>query len=96
MYDRQAKERQREHGKTAPGKQKTLPATLPEVKGDARDKAGKAVGVSGKYIDYATKVINNAEPEVVKAVDEGRMSVVTAAILSSEPPGPPTGFRSSG
>ena len=31
------------------------------------------MGVSGKSIDYATKVLNNAIPEVVKAMDEGRM-----------------------
>ncbi len=87
MYDRQAKERQREAGKIHGRGKEKVPEKLPEpIRGDARDKAGKAVGVSGKYIDYATKVINNADPEVVKAVDEGRMSVVTAAVLSSEPP----------
>lgn len=85
-YDRQAKERQKEHGKTAPGKSKSLPVSLPEViSGDARDHAAKAVGVSGKSIDYATKVVKNAIPEVVKAVDEGRMAVSTAAILAWAP-----------
>jgi len=42
--------------------------------GKARDAVGKTVGVE------------NAEPEVVKAVDEGRMAVSTAVILSSESP----------
>jgi len=84
-YDEEAKRRQQQHASTAPGKRKTLPANLPEVNGDARDQIGKVVGVSGKYIDYATKVLNNATPEVVKAVDEGRMAVQTAAILSTEP-----------
>ena len=85
MYDKQAKERQKDHGKTAPGK-KSLPVNFPEViRGDARDAVGKAVGVSGRSIDYATKVLENAVPEVVKAVDEGRMAISTAAILSTEP-----------
>ena len=62
IYDKQAKERQKEHGSTAPGKRKTLPESLPEVKGDARDQAGKVVGVSGKSIDYATPHIGAAHP----------------------------------
>lgn len=87
VYDRQAKERQSATG-TAPGRKKTVVENLPQAmdSGKARDAVGKAVGVSGKSIDYATKVINNAVPEVIKAVDEGRMAISTAAILSTEPP----------
>lgn len=51
IYDKQAKERQR-----AAGGNKSVPANLPEApKADARDLAGKAVGVSGKSVDYATR-----------------------------------------
>jgi hypothetical protein len=67
MYDRQAKERQAaagEHGKEGGrGHKKTLPENLPEglgdvpKGGDARDKVGEVVGVSGKTIDMATKVL---------------------------------------
>jgi hypothetical protein len=86
IYDRQAKERQKEAGKVHGRGQTKVPVNLPEpISGDARDHAAKAVGVSGKTVDYATKVLKNAVPEVVKAVDEGRMAVSTAAILSSEP-----------
>jgi ParB-like chromosome segregation protein Spo0J len=86
IYDRQAKERQVESGKNH-GKGK-VPVNLPEPisKGDSRDIVGKLVGVSGKSIDHATKIIKHAIPEVVKAVDEGRMAVSTAAILATEPP----------
>lgn len=86
-YDRQAKERQKEAGKNHGRGQTKVPVNLPEPisNGDARDHAAKAVGVSGKSIDYATKVLKTAQPEVVKAVDEGRMAVSTAAILASEP-----------
>lgn len=57
IYDRQAKERQQESGKVH-GRGK-VPANLPEPieSGDSRDAVGKAVGVSGKSIDYATKVL---------------------------------------
>jgi len=53
--------------------------------GKARDQVAEAVGVSGKSIDYATKVLKTGTPEVIKAVDTGRMAVSTAAILASEP-----------
>jgi hypothetical protein len=64
IYEREAKERQ--------GKRTDLdiPANLPECKkGDARDIAGKAFGVSGKSVDHATRVIEKGIPELAKAVD---------------------------
>ena len=82
IYDRQAKERMSEGGKRhVEGK-----VTLPSLAGQSRDLAGKAVGVSGSYIDRATKVVKNAQPEVVKAVEDGRMSVTKAAAISCDPP----------
>jgi ParB-like chromosome segregation protein Spo0J len=88
IYDSQAKERQKEGQKSGgrghiKNSVENLPPSLDS--GKARDHAAKAVGVSGKSIDFATKVIKDAVPEVVKAVDEGRMAVSTAAALASEP-----------
>lgn len=84
IYDREAKERQKASLKK--GAAVPVPANLPErEKSDSRDAVGKAIGVSGKTIDHATRVLNQAVPEVVKAVDEGRMAVSTAAILAAEP-----------
>jgi len=74
IYDRQAKERMLR------GKKPDPMANLPQ--GAARDHAAKAVGVSGKTVDYATKVLKAAVPEVIKAVDEGRMAVSAAASLT--------------
>jgi hypothetical protein len=75
-----AKERQKAHAGTAPGRGKTLPVNLPEVSpGDARDQAGKAVGVSGKSIDYAVKVLNQGVSELVAAVEQDKLAVSTAA-----------------
>ena len=59
---------------------------LPESsKGQSRDLAGKALGVGGKSVDHATKVLTKGVPELVKAVEEGRMAVSSAAVLASEP-----------
>lgn len=83
-YDDEAKKRQQVRKGKQPG---ATPANLPDMqKTDARDAVGKVVGVSGKSIDYASRVIEKAEPEVVQAVDEGRMAVSTAALLATEPP----------
>lgn len=46
LYAEQAKERQKATLKK--GNEKPVPANLPERNGDARDKAGEAVKVSGK------------------------------------------------
>ena len=55
-YDQKAKERQTEHGKTAPGKRKNTPGKLTGSVGDARDEAGRAVGVSGSLQEGPGKV----------------------------------------
>lgn len=86
MYDDAAKERQSASGGPKKSKEKAVPVSLPEpVKGDARDLAGKAVGVSGSLIDRAAKVIEKGVPELIAAVDEGRMSVSSAAEIADEP-----------
>ncbi|MBK8191625.1 MAG: ParB N-terminal domain-containing protein [Vampirovibrionales bacterium] len=80
-YDRQAKERM-ESGVN----QHSPPVNLPEgSKSDARDAAGKEFGVSGKSVDHATKVLEKGVPELIEAVEEGRIAVSTAAILANEP-----------
>ena len=53
MYDEAAKERQKAHADTAPGKAKNTPGKFTgSVNSDARDAAGKALGVSGKSVDF--------------------------------------------
>jgi hypothetical protein len=56
VYDRQAKERQR----LSEGRGKKGPANLPDLKGDARDQVGKAFGVSGRSVDYASEALKAA------------------------------------
>jgi len=73
IYDEQAKDRQKRKPVDS------VPVNLPGQK-DSRDAAGKAAGVSGKYVDFASKVLEHGEPELVKAVEEGRVAVSTAAM----------------
>ena len=57
MYDREAKERQKEAGKQHGRGMEKVPVKVPgPIPNDSRDAAGKAVGVNGKYVDHATKV----------------------------------------
>lgn len=69
LYDEQAKERQ----KMSQGRgQKKGVENLPHLNSDtgkARDAVGKAVGVSGKSIDHATKVLrhhDNCNPQPIE------------------------------
>jgi ParB-like chromosome segregation protein Spo0J len=82
-YDRQAKERQRVRKGNQPGAtQKNLPGLS---KGQARDQAGQAVGVSGKSVDQATKVRREGVPELTEAVEGRRLPVSTAAAVAGLP-----------
>lgn len=94
VFEAAAKERQG-HGKTAPGK--TLKENLPEAsssksqrailaaQGQARDKAGESVGVSGKSVDFASKVLTNGSKALQDAVDSGNVAVSVAAKLTELP-----------
>jgi hypothetical protein len=62
-----------------------LPANLPEAtKGDSRDQAGNALKVSGKSVDAAVKILESGNEELIKACDEGRITV-NAAMGQIEP-----------
>jgi hypothetical protein len=74
MFEEQAKERQRAAGH----KGGVVPASLPEaVKGDARDQAAAAVGVSGRIVQDAENVKKHS-PELYEEVKAGRMTVNAA------------------
>lgn len=83
-YDRQAKERMAEGGGDKKSGVENLPHPI-EGTCKARDAAGKEFGVSGKSVDHATKVLEKGVPELIEAVDEGRIAVSTAAKLTNEP-----------
>lgn len=70
-----------------PNLKDSIPENLPELpKGDTRDIAAKAAGFgNGKTYEQAKRVTNEAAPELVQAMDEGRASVSAASALLSLP-----------
>lgn len=76
-YREQAKERE------TLGKAK-LPD--PSMAGQVRDQAGAAVGVSGKYVEYAMK-IRELAPELVEPSKAGKLDAITAVALADAPSG---------
>ncbi len=86
LYDEPAKERQKVHGGTAPGKQKnTCGKVSTSDSGKSRDKAGKAMNVSGKMVDAATTVLKKGTPALIEAVKSGVVSVTPAARVAGLP-----------
>lgn len=66
---------------------KQLPENFPGVrKGDTRDLAAKAAGFgNGKTYEQAKTVIESGVPELVAAVDAGKVSVSAAATVAALP-----------
>ncbi len=58
---------------------------LPQQNGKARDKAGESVGVSGKSVDFASKVLTSGSAELQNAVERGEVAVSAAAKLAGLP-----------
>lgn len=86
MYSAEAKERQRANGGDRTS-DKANKANLPDaVKGQARDKVGEAVGVSGKSISHGVKVLNDGTPKLIAAVEADKIAVSTAAKVALMPP----------
>lgn len=86
----EAKRRQKEHGHTAPGKAKTLPPKLAEVKTETRDELAKIAGVSHGTLAKVEKIVTEAKPAVVEAVRKGEMSINAAyKTVAPKPPKTP-------
>lgn len=85
-YTKRAKERQKEHGGTAPGRSKTVVKNSTQVNpGKSRDQIGIAFGVSGWSVDAGTKVIEDGIPELQQAVDAGRLTLNKAKAIAGFP-----------
>jgi DNA-directed RNA polymerase sigma subunit (sigma70/sigma32) len=80
-FKQQAKERQREHGKTAPGRKKTLVQPVVQVKDDLSSrtvtKLGRVAGVSRETIRQAAAV-KASDPALAEKVASGKKSVKQA------------------
>lgn len=64
------------------GKKRDPKASSPG-EGAARDAAGEAVGVSGRSVDHAAKVLANGTKELQGACDRGEVAVSSAAKLAT-------------
>jgi hypothetical protein len=74
----QAKERQREHRGTAPGRPaETVPERMPEVTGEAREEAARLCETNSKYVTVAAQLKEEA-PDLFKEVEAGKMTVPKA------------------
>ena len=78
-YEQQQKDKEKQR------KSKTTMENLPQSNGTARDKAGESVGVSGRSVEHAAKVIANGSKKLVDACDQGKVSVSAAAKLADLP-----------
>jgi N6-adenosine-specific RNA methylase IME4 len=77
LLEEEAKERVREHGGTAPGKQKTPVSKIPQVFGKSRDQAAKIVGVNPHYVSDFKK-IQETRPELAEKIRKGEVKIVEA------------------
>lgn len=84
LYAKQAKERQRlSDGR---GKKGSTKCSDLSGEGKASEAVGLVFGVSGGSVDRARRVIENGLPELVEAVDAGKVTVAKAAAISRHAP----------
>lgn len=76
-YEAEAKERQKEHGGTAPGKNTCGKVTTSESS-RSRDALGKQFGISGRTAERGTKVVELGIDELQEAVWDGDVGLVEA------------------
>lgn len=80
-YDAEARERKKQGAQKKDGDNCPTPN-----QGRSADKAGESVGVSGKSVQRAEKVLTKGTPSVVNAVESGQMAVSKAAKVVDLPP----------
>lgn len=66
-----AEERRREHAGTAPGRQADTSGKFARSDSRARDDAARAVNVSPRSVEHASRVLERGVPELVEAVEAG-------------------------
>ncbi len=88
VFAHAAKDRQKQHGGTAPGRPKdeTLVSDLTQVNaGRAREQAAAAMNVSSGLVHAAEKVISDGTESLQQAVMGGQVSVSAAAEVAALP-----------
>lgn len=84
LYEKQAKERMQAGGGDKKSGKDNCPHPICN-KGQARDKAGEAVGVSGRQVDRASKVLTLGSKALIEACNKGEVAVSAAAKLAVLP-----------
>lgn len=82
LYAAEAKERQVRKPANS------VPAPVPEQKGEAREKAAKALGVGPRSVQAAKSVIKSGCAELQQAVREGKVTVKVAEKFARAVPSP--------
>jgi hypothetical protein len=82
---KKAEDRQREHGGTAPGKEKTLPLNLEEVKGETIEILAKEAKVSPMTYRALSKINKEGSEELKQAVREKKVSASRGAKIAELP-----------
>ena len=87
VYVKLAKERMRDGAargnKTRHGKESPAVENLPQPamnEGKARDQVAEVLGISGRTVDHAARVLRDGVPELIAAVEEARMAVSEASL----------------
>lgn len=84
-YAKLAKQRQREHGKTAPGRGKNTSGNNSGSDGEAREQAGKELGVNTHFVSDAKK-LKSKKPDLFQKVFSGGLKL-SEAIKQAFPKG---------
>lgn len=85
LLEAEAKERQREHGGTAPGRIRTVPEKFQEVLGgEAAEQAAKLFGTNARYV-YDAKKLSQTAPDVLEEVRAGVVTLPEAKELVKLP-----------
>ena len=86
MHEAAARERKlaTQNNKAARAVKELVPG---QVKGHARDQAGKDVGVGGKLIDDAERVVKDGAPELVEASARGTTPAASRPAGRASPAG---------
>jgi hypothetical protein len=84
---KEAKQRQKKHGGTTPGKKKTLPQKVEEVNGEAAEQAAQLMGTNRQYV-YDAERLEEEAPELFERVKAGTLSLPKAHRQVSPPKAP--------
>lgn len=77
IFEAEAKQRQKIHAETAPGKKNTSGKNSGSDSGEAREKAAAAVGVNPRYVSDVKNIERNA-PELIAKIESGEMTIPQA------------------